>query len=305
MAVTIMRQEGAPVGMSAAGAGFEPRAAFKLAEAESAEALAFLAARPAHTAYVAGLIRDNGLTSPLNRGAFYGCRGADGRLTGVALIGHATLVEARDGAALAALAKVARQCPASHLIRVERAQLGEFWEHYAGGERGPRLVCREQLYELRHVPDPAREPVQGLRPATLADVAEVMEVNAEMAVAECGVNPLARDPFGFRVRTARRIEQGRVWVWKQAGRLIFKADVLADTPGAVYLEGVHVHASERGRGHGARCVSQLSRTLLRRAGSVCLVVNETAEAAQKVYTGVGFRFLCHYDTIYLPADGGR
>ena len=120
-----------------------------------------------------------------------------------------------------------------------------------------------------------------------------------MAVAECGVNPAERDPVGFRVRTARRVELGRVWVWTDAGRLVFKADVLAETPGAIYLEGVHVHPEERGRGYGRRCLSQLGRTLLRDSDAVCLVANEREDAAHNVYRKAGYHFVCHYDTIYL------
>ena len=79
-------------------------AARPLAAAEEAEVLSFLAARPVHTVTMASFIRDNGLVSPLNRGAFYGCRDAEGRLVGVALVGHATLVETESDAALAAFA---------------------------------------------------------------------------------------------------------------------------------------------------------------------------------------------------------
>jgi len=67
----------------------------ELTDDEQNEVLAFLAERPIHTVCLAGFIRDNGLSSPHNRGTFYGCRNSEGRLEGVALIGHATLIEAR------------------------------------------------------------------------------------------------------------------------------------------------------------------------------------------------------------------
>src|SRR6266851_1145487 len=73
----------------------------ELTEEERNEVLAFLAERPVHTVCIAGFIRDNGLVSPFNRGTFYGCRNSDGRLEGVALIGHATLIEARTARAMA------------------------------------------------------------------------------------------------------------------------------------------------------------------------------------------------------------
>src|SRR5882762_4369153 len=60
------------------------------------EVLAFLSQRAIHTVFMSGLIRDNGLVSFSNRGTFYGCRDGLDELTGVALIGPKTVIEARD-----------------------------------------------------------------------------------------------------------------------------------------------------------------------------------------------------------------
>ena len=284
--------DGSPTGLTT-----EP-----LAEGHRQEVLDFLAERPAHTAYMAGLVRDNGVTSRANRGSFQACRDlATGRLAGVALVGHATLVEARCEEALVAFARLARRCESAHLVRVEQEQAPLFWLHYAGGVLAPRRVCRELLLELRP-PVRACERVPGLRLAARSDADEIMRVNGAMAFEEGGVNPLVNDAAGFRRRTLRRIAQGRVWTWVEGGRLVFKADILADTPEAVYLEGVYVSPDERGKGHGTRCLSQLGRSLLRRAGSVCLVVNARQRAARAFYAGAGFAQRGGYDTIYLRRD---
>src|SRR5947208_1174838 len=87
-----------------------------LTEDARAEVLDFLAKRPSHTVMLAGLIRDNGLVNPLNRGTFYGCRNLSGKLEGVALIGHATLFEARTDRAIHALGELARNCSSAHMI---------------------------------------------------------------------------------------------------------------------------------------------------------------------------------------------
>ncbi|MCA1816511.1 MAG: GNAT family N-acetyltransferase [Acidobacteria bacterium] len=304
MAVSVMREEINPATFGAAARAGGALDALPLAEGERDEALEFLAARPVHTVYMASLLRDNGVVSPLNRGTFYGCRDREGALVGVALVGHATLVEARTDATLEAFARVARACTNSYLIRGEQDAIEKFWRLYAADDAArPRLVCREMLYE-QHAPVAVREPVRELRQATLDDIELVMRVNALMAVAECGSNPMERDPRGFRVRTARRIEQGRVWVWRDEAGLVFKADVLAETPEAAYLEGVHVRADERGKGVGLRCMSQLGRELLRRADAICLVVNERAESAQTFYRKSGYRFRGYYDTIYLQPRRG-
>src|SRR5205085_3473962 len=117
-----------PVGMPLPLASVE-----RLLEAQRDEVLAFLAERPLHTMIMAGWVRANGLVSPLHRGTFYGCRDAQGRLTGVALIGHATMFEARNEGALAALARFAQQCPGAHMLLGESQQVQSFWAHYAPG----------------------------------------------------------------------------------------------------------------------------------------------------------------------------
>src|SRR5437773_4595688 len=88
----------------------------ELNEENRNEVLGFLAERPVHTVVMAGFIRDNGFTSPHNRGTFYGCRNSEGRLEGVALIGHATLVEARTTRAMQEFSLVAQGFQNTHMI---------------------------------------------------------------------------------------------------------------------------------------------------------------------------------------------
>ena len=266
------------------------------ADCES-EVLTFLAAHPLDTVVMAGLIRDNGLVSQLNRGTFYACRDEEGRLEGVALIGHLTMVKASTEAALESFACLAQEFRQAHVILGEQGEVRRFWNYYARAGQPMRLVCRELMFEQRW-PVEVRESVN-LRQATLDDIELVMPVHAQIAFEESGVNPMERDPEGFRRRTARRIEQGRVWVWTDDGRLIFKADVIADTPEAIYIEGVYVNPEERGKGYGVRCVSQLSRTLLERTQSVCLLVNEQNRGAQDCYRKAGYKNRGYCETIYL------
>jgi predicted GNAT family acetyltransferase len=269
--------------------------------AQKAEVLDFLSERPLHTVFMASLIRDNGLVSPLNRGTFYACRNEVHQLEGVALIGHATILETRTEAALQAFAELAQSVKHKHLIIGEQEKIERFWHYYAGAGQDARLLCRESLFEQRW-PVEVREAVRGLRRATLDDLELVMPVQARMAFEESGVNPMEVDPTGFRLRCARRIEQGRVWVWVENGRLIFKADIISETPQVSYLEGVYVTPEERGKGYGLRCVSQLGRTLLARTESICLLVNEKNRETQDFYRKAGYKLRSCYDTIFLQRD---
>src|SRR5947207_1372671 len=97
-----------------------------------AEVLSFLSARPIHTVVMAGLIRDNGLVSRLNRGSFFAYRNREGHLEGAALIGEITLLECRAEAALAAFARLAQDHPNIYMVMGEQEKIGNFWRHYAG-----------------------------------------------------------------------------------------------------------------------------------------------------------------------------
>src|SRR5690242_19476345 len=155
----------------------------RLVNGEETEVLEFLAQRPIQTVAMMSLIQDNGLESSLNRGTFYGCRDLNGRLEGVALVGHATLMETVSDRALAALAQVAQQCASTHMIMGEKERVADFWGHYAASGRRHRLTCREWLFELSW-PIEARERVENLRRATAAELELVMPVQAELAFDE-------------------------------------------------------------------------------------------------------------------------
>ncbi len=296
MAVTMMRQDFAETLDQFAGS-LESCAISELGQADQNEVIEFLSARPVHTVFMVGLIRDNGLLSPRNRGSFYGSRSRLGQLEGVALIGHATMVEAHTENALVGFARVARNCQNAHLIRGEQESIDTFWRFYADAGREPRLICREHLFELSETPSSVEDV--SLRPATTDDLERVLAVNSSMAFEEGGTSPLQRDPSGFRRRTARRIEQNRVWVWFDDNRLIFKADVVSETPAVTYLEGIYVHQEERRKGHGLRCLKKLSSILLTQTKSICLTVNDRKQNAVGCYNKAGFKFHSHYETIYL------
>ncbi len=127
MAVTLMRHESEARPLDAF-ARDEPCVIGELSTSDEAEVFEFLSARTIHTVFMTSLIQDNGLLSPHNRGSFYSCRDRYGRLEGVALLGHATLIEARSENSLAWLgipsSKIANSSPPSRAtISTSRIQL--------------------------------------------------------------------------------------------------------------------------------------------------------------------------------------
>ena len=108
---------------------------------DTREVLEFLSIRPVHTVVMTSFINDNGIESDLNRGKFYGHRNTKGKLEGVALIGHSTLVEARSDEALKALAFVARSAETPiHLVMSSGNDAERFWKYLSGGLNDPRLT---------------------------------------------------------------------------------------------------------------------------------------------------------------------
>ena len=270
----------------------------ELTEAETNEVLSFLAERPIHTVCMTGLIRDNGLISEYNRGTFYGCRNSENRLEGVALIGHATLIETRTRGAVSEFAHTAQLYSRLHMIMAEQEKVEEFWNFYADEGQPMRRACRELLFELnRTVEIPGK--TEGLRLATPDDLDLVAPVHAAMAQTESGINPLETDREGFLKRCARRISKNRVWVVITDNRLIFKADVQAETPEVIYLEGVYVCPEERGSGLARKYFSMLCKMLLSKTRSVCVLANEENERAHAFYRLCGFRCISSYDSVFL------
>ena len=271
----------------------------ELTEAETAEALAFLSVRPVHTVVMTSFINDNGVRSELNRGKFFGSRNAEGKLEGIALIGHTTLIEARTEQALAAFAETAKSSETPiHLIMSHGAAAESFWNYYSNGLTTPRLTCVEKQFEVSF-PFAVSKSNNGVRPAKVEELLPIAEAQAEVAFMESGVDPMLKDREGFLKRVLRRIEQGRVFVVFEGDKLVFKADIIAETGDVAYLEGVYVAPSHRGRGVGSACLAELTVELLGRVSNLCLLSNVGFEEAHRSYFRAGYRVTDQCTTLFV------
>ena len=63
------------------------------------------------------------------------------------------------------------------------------------------------------IADPPPAGDTGMRAATAADLDLLIPSCAAAHFEELGVDPLRRDPDGFRWRTRTQIEEGRSWLW--------------------------------------------------------------------------------------------
>jgi RimJ/RimL family protein N-acetyltransferase len=143
---------------------------------------------------------------------------------------------------------------------------------------------------------PEGEPT-GLRAATLDDLAVLVPACAATHFEELGVDPLQRDPEGFRRRTAAQIEEGRSWLWAEDGTILFKAEASAWTPSAVQLQQVWVDPSARRSGHATLGLSHLCRLLLESTPAVCLFVRPENAPAIRLYDKIGMRRVGAYRSV--------
>jgi uncharacterized protein len=247
---------------------------------------------------MSSFIRDNGLASPLNRGSFYACHNERNNLEGIALIGHTILFEAFDERAIPAFAALACKQVSPHLLMGERNAVRQFWNSYAVSGESPRLI-HPVLFLQRREPFNKHHSVPQLRQATPNDLEQVVHAHAEMVFETSGVDPLTKDPAGFRERYLRRIERKRVWVLMKKGRLIFKTDITAESEDVAYLEGVYVSPEERSKGLGRSCLQAIGHILLQRKKAIYLFVESENERLQSFYFELGFSVGGHYDLLYF------
>ena len=223
-------------------------------------------------------------------GRFSGLRD-DGGLVALCHVG-ANVVPSGVSCAVFADATVRGQ--ARMIIGEERA-VDELWGEARARMPKPRDDRPGQpVYVLEDAPQPGQS---GLRAATARDLELLVPACAEAHREEIGIDPLRRDPEGFRWRTRAQIEEGRSWLWVEEGIICFKAEASAWTPSAVQLQQVWVDPRVRNRGYAKRAMRDLSRVLLAKVPAVCLFVRPENDQAIRVYEGIGMRRTITYRSL--------
>ena len=238
------------------------------------QVLAFCAEDPVERVFLEDVAR-RGL------GRFVAVERDDGSLASLCHTG-ANVVPSGEGCG--AFGPAAARAKARMIIGDERA-VGELWETARDLFPPPRDDRPGQpVYVLRDAPEAGET---GLRAAETADLAQLVPACAAAHLEELGIDPLERDPEGFRWRTRVQIEEGRSWLWEEDGRILFKAEASAWTPSAVQLQQVWADVETRGQGYARRGLRDLCRLLLRETPEVCLFVRPENEPAIKLYEAIG------------------
>jgi predicted GNAT family acetyltransferase len=177
----------------------------------------------------------------------------------------------------------------------EEGAVTELWEAARPRLPAPREDRPGQpVYVLDEPPEPGDTD---LRRATQDDFELLVPACAAAHEEEIGIDPLGRDPESFRWRTRMQIEDGRSWIWRDDGRICFKAEASAWTPSAVQLQQVWVDPEARGRGYAQRGLADLCRLLLETTPAVTLFVRRENTAAIRLYDAVGMRRVLEYRSV--------
>ena len=199
-----------------------------------------------------------------------------------------------SGEGCRAFADAAAGGRARMLIGEEQA-VGELWNEAEPRMPRPREDRPGQpVYVLDRPPEPGET---ALREATLRDLDLLVPACATAHYEEIGLDPLRRDPEGFRWRTQAQIAEGRSWLWIEDGVIRFKAEASAWTPHAVQLQQVWVDPSVRNQGYAQRGMRDLCRLLLEQVPTVCLFVRAENAPAIRVYESIGMRRTIAYRSL--------
>jgi RimJ/RimL family protein N-acetyltransferase len=254
-------------------------------EPETADVLAFCRRDPVERVFLEDVARRG-------HGRFLATKGDNG----LAAMCHLGTNVVPSGEGCGAFAEAAARVGARMLIGEERAVT----DLYDSARRKlPRPRDDRPGQPVYAISTPPASGETGLRTARIDDLDLLVPACAASHREELGVDPLRRDPEGFRWRTRTQIEEGRSWLWEVEGVIRFKAEASAWTPSAVQLQQVWVDPPARGRRYATRALQDLIRLLLERTPVVTLFVRSDNVPAIRLYESVGMRQVLRYRSVLL------
>ena len=258
----------------------------RLIEPTLEQILGFCAAAPIERVFLEDVARRN-------QGRFAALADRDGFVTALCHLGTNLVPSGRGCHAFADLAAKS----GARMLIGEAGAVTELWE--AARKKLPSARIDRPGQPVFAITDPPAEGGTRLRPATVADLDLLVPSCAAAHHEELAVDPLQRDAKGFRWRTRAQVEEGRSWLWAEAGVIRFKAEASAWTPTAVQLQQVWTDPPARRQGYAARGLRDLIRLLLAGTPAVCLFVRAENVAAIRLYETVGMQHVLDYRSVLL------
>ncbi len=181
------------------------------------------------------------------------------------------------------------------MIIGEQGAVSELWEAAAPRLPRPRDDRPGQpVYVLDEPPEPGGS---GLRPAAPADLDLLVPACAAAHEEELGIDPLRRDPDGFRWRTRSRSSEGRSWLWEEAATSSSRPRPPRGRPAQFSSSRCGSTRPRAGAAtHRARSPTSAG-ALLERTPRVCLFVRPENQAAIQLYERIGMRHALDYRSV--------
>lgn len=256
-----------------------------------------LDADPVGSCMVAARVADHGVDPAAVGGELWTTRGVDESLC----YAGANLIPLRgapdDLAAFADKAmSVSRRCSSlvghAELVLPMWQRLAHTW--------GPARDVRERqpLMALDSFPGCALDSeVRQVRPD---EIDAYLVAAIDMFIGEVGVDPRLGDGGrGYRRRLATLIATGRAWARFERGKVVFKAEVGAQSPTVSQIQGIWVHPERRGHGLGSAGTAALAAVIVGTGRVASLYVNDFNAVARATYERVGFSQVGTFATVLL------
>lgn len=266
----------------------------ELSDRNRDEVMQFLLRRPLHNVFLISRLIDEGFSAPMPVVAVM----RDGQMMVVAALG-VNVVLATDQndldeeleAAVRVLASriVERYLPVRAIIS-ESFLVEPFWDELRRSVSAPTVVrlnqpimalCPGVGFDL---PD-----LNETRYARIEELDELVTACAAMHLEEVGIDPLARDPWGYRQRTRELILRRRSFVMRDEKGIAYKCELSAETEHAVQIMGVWTRPDVRRRGLARKAMAEVCGRLLREGRCATLFVNDFNIPARELYDSLGFR----------------
>lgn len=173
------------------------------------------------------------------------------------------------------------------------------WERLNRGWGPARDVRDDQpLLALNTRPACATDPA--VRRVKIDELDSYLVAAVDMFIGEVGVDPRAGDGGrSYRRRVASLIAAGRAYARFDHGRVVFKAEIGAQSPAVGQIQGVWVHPEWRGHGLGTAGTASVAASVLDGGRIASLYVNGYNTVARAAYARVGFREVGTFATILL------
>jgi predicted GNAT family acetyltransferase len=286
-----------------------------LAADDAADVMAFLQRDEAQNLFMISWAENYGMVAARRPDLFhFRCVRSGGQLLAVMLVitERLALVESVDTDAARQLGEWYRDADfrLEHIVSATES-VAPFWQAYSEGGKQSSIAARlgrdQELFVLPRAAwseIAANEGADARGKCRLAgrrDADSVFWASARMHTEETLEDPLERDANHFRRHVEHRIDNDRTYVWiDDMRRLVFKADISAQSSFGAQVSGVYTPPNLRGRGIATRGMRDICHALFNRGFPiVTLYVNEENAAAKRVYQKVGFEYHSAYQTIFV------